>query len=71
MKMPIRLRPKPRQPEWKVNEDPAVLDDMYDRFIGRAGAAAKGQVEVESTKGRDLLPEEIKVRNEIPQDAQS
>lgn len=63
MKMPIRLRPKPRQPEWKVNEDPAVLDDMYDRFIGRAGGAAKGQVEVESTKGRDLLPEEIKVRH--------
>lgn len=61
MKMPIRLRPVAKQPEWKVNEDPAVLDEMLDSFIGRAGTAAKGQVEVEGTRGRDLLPEEIKV----------
>ena len=61
MQMPIRLRPQPKQPEWRVNDQPEVLDEMYDRFIGRAGESAKGQDEVESTRGRDLLPEEIKV----------
>ncbi len=33
---------------------------MYDRFMGRVGEAFKG--EVESTQGRDILPEEIKAR---------
>ncbi len=61
MKMHIRLRPKPKQPEWRVNEKPEPVDEMYDRFVGRAGEAAKGQVELEGTRGRDLLPEEIKV----------
>ena len=61
MKMPYRLRPTPNQTEWRVNEDPKVLDEMYDRFVGSAGEAAKGQTELESTKGKDLLPEEVKV----------
>lgn len=59
MRMPVRLRPLPKQPEWKVNKDPKLLDEMYDRFVGRAGEAAKDQVQ--STRGRDLLPEEVKV----------
>ncbi|KAK3645235.1 hypothetical protein LTR56_009287 [Elasticomyces elasticus] len=58
--MAFRLRPRPKQTEWRVNEDPAALDEMYDAFVGRAGEAAKGQTGVESTKGRDLLPEEVK-----------
>lgn len=58
--MPHRARPAPKQPEWKVNVEDQPVNEMYDRFIGRAGEAAKGQVE--STRGRDLLPEEIKVR---------
>ena len=53
MKMPFRLRPMPKQPEWRVNDQPGPLDEMYDRFI----AIGKG----ESTRGRDMLPEEIKV----------
>lgn len=61
MQMPIRLRPRPKQSPWRVNEDPELLDEMYDRFVGRAGEAAKGQAGVESTRGRDLLPEEVKV----------
>ncbi|KAL8388132.1 hypothetical protein RB595_009433 [Gaeumannomyces hyphopodioides] len=31
---------------WKINEDPAVLDEFYDRFLGR--------------NGHKLLPEELK-----------
>ncbi|KAK1055876.1 hypothetical protein LTR74_015363 [Friedmanniomyces endolithicus] len=60
MKMAFRLRPRPNQPEWKVNDQQAPLDEMYDSFVGQAGEAAKGQTGVESTKGRDLLPEEVK-----------
>ena len=59
MKMPIRLRPSPKQPEWKVNTRQETLDEMYDRFIGQAGKAARDQGE--NVRGRDLLPEEIKV----------
>lgn len=33
-------------PVWKVNEDPVVLDEFYDRFLGRGG--------------HKLLPEELK-----------
>ncbi len=62
MKMAFRLRPRPNQPEWKVNDQQAPLDEMYDSFLGHAGEAAQGQTGVESTKGRDLLPEEVKVR---------
>ncbi|KAK1068603.1 hypothetical protein LTR74_005474 [Friedmanniomyces endolithicus] len=58
--MAFRLRPRPNQPEWKVNDQQAPLDEMYDSFVGHAGEAAKGQTGVESTKGRDLLPEEVK-----------
>lgn len=40
-------RPKvPHRSGWSVNEDPAKLDDFYERFLGRHGAR--------------LLPEEIK-----------
>ena len=61
MKMPYRVRPLPNQTAWRVNEDPKVLDEVYDKFVGSAGEAAKGQAGVESTKGRGLLPEEVKV----------
>ncbi|KAK3704649.1 hypothetical protein LTR37_013748 [Vermiconidia calcicola] len=56
--MPFRLREEPKQPVWKVNTREEPLNDMYDRFIGRAGEVLKGQGE--STRGRDLLPEEVK-----------
>ncbi|KKA26909.1 hypothetical protein TD95_002125 [Thielaviopsis punctulata] len=36
----------PRRSEWRVNEDPEVLDSMYTRLLGRDGAR--------------MLPEEIK-----------
>jgi len=55
MKAPIRLRPQPRQPEWKVNDKVEPVDEMYDKFIGRIGG---------STKGKDMLPEEVKVHHE-------
>ncbi|EMC94225.1 hypothetical protein BAUCODRAFT_74525 [Baudoinia panamericana UAMH 10762] len=60
MRMAFRLRPVPKQPVWKVNDDPELLDEMYDAFVGRVGDAAKGQEGLQSTSGRDLLPEEIK-----------
>ena len=49
----------PRQPIWKVNDQQQPVDEMYDRFMGRTGEVVKDQVE--STMGRDLLPDEIKV----------
>lgn len=60
MKMPYRLRPLPKQPVWKVNDRQDLLDEMYDKLFGRIGEMAKGQPGVTSTRGRDLLPEEIK-----------
>lgn len=56
MRAPIRMRPMPQQPAWKVNDDPEVLDDVMDRFIGRASGP--------TVKGRDVLPEELKVRSD-------
>lgn len=52
MQMPFRLRPMPNQPVWKVNDSVELVDSAYDRFIGQA--AGRG------TKGKDVLPEEIK-----------
>ncbi|KAL2111279.1 hypothetical protein VUR80DRAFT_10346 [Thermomyces stellatus] len=47
-KAPFSLsRPKdPRRSEWKVNDDPAVLDRFYEGFLG--------------PKGPEMLPEELK-----------
>ncbi|KAK4544211.1 hypothetical protein LTR36_004421 [Oleoguttula mirabilis] len=59
MKMPFRLRPQPKGPVWRVNEELEPLDAMYDRFVDRVGEAAKGQG-LAGTKGRDMLPEEVK-----------
>lgn len=53
----------PKQPVFKVNEKPEVLDEMYDRFVGRAGEAAAKEQGLEGSRGRDMLPEEVKVRN--------
>ena len=64
--MPFRVRPDTRQPVWRVNDKMEPLDEMYDRFIGRAGDAAKGQEGVQGTKGSELLPEEVKVRAAKP-----
>jgi large subunit ribosomal protein L15 len=60
MKMPYRLRPEPKQPVWRVNTQQEPVDEMYDRFLGRVGETIKDQ-ELQSTRGSDLLPEEIKV----------
>lgn len=53
MQMPFRLRPQPSQPVWKVNDQVDLVDDAFDKFVGQAGG--KG------TRGREVLPEEIKV----------
>jgi large subunit ribosomal protein L15 len=58
MKMPFRLRPEPKQPVWKVNEEVELVDEAFDKFVGQAGG--KG------ARGSELLPEEIKVCREIP-----
>ncbi|KAL1981910.1 hypothetical protein VTN96DRAFT_2039 [Rasamsonia emersonii] len=36
-KAPFRLRYNPNRPEFPVNEDPAVLDQFYIRFLGNGG----------------------------------
>ena len=54
MRMPFRLRPQPSQPLWKVNEQMELVDDTFDKFVGQAGGRG--------TRGREVLPEEIKVR---------
>nr|POE87326.1 hypothetical protein CFP56_29915 [Quercus suber] len=53
MRMPLRLRPEPKGPVWKVNTEQAPVDDMYDKFFAKAGGR---------THGRAVLPDEIKVR---------
>lgn len=40
MKMPIRLRPQPKQPVWNVNSNQERLDHAYDLFLGKDGSAA-------------------------------
>lgn len=54
MRMPFRLRPEPSQPLWKVNEQMELVDDAFDKFVGTAAGRGK--------RGREVLPEEIKVR---------
>lgn len=56
MQMPFRLRPQPSQPVWKVNDQVDLVDEAFDKFVGQAGG--KG------TRGREVLPEEIKVSRE-------
>ena len=53
MKMPVRVRPLPNQPVWRVNEDPQLLDAMYDKILGTLSS---------STKGSEMLDAETKVR---------
>ena len=53
MQMPFRLRPQPNQPVWKVNEQVELVDEAFDKFVGQAGGRGK--------RGREVLPEEIKV----------
>ena len=65
MAMPVRLRPKPNQPLWRVNTRQEPLDEMYDRFVGRVGEAAKGQDGLVGTRGRELLGEDVKVRRNV------
>jgi large subunit ribosomal protein L15 len=55
MRMPFRLRPQPSQPLWKVNDQMELVDDAFDKFVGQAGGRGK--------RGREVLPEEIKVRD--------
>lgn len=38
---------------WKVNEQVELVDEAFDKFVGQAGG--KG------SRGREVLPEEIKV----------
>jgi large subunit ribosomal protein L15 len=62
MKMPFRVRPrKEGVPMWRVNNKPEPVDEMYDRFVGRVGEAARGQEGLKGTRGRELLDEEVKV----------
>jgi large subunit ribosomal protein L15 len=35
--MPIRVRPRPRNQEWPVNDDPRKLDQALNRFLGEDG----------------------------------
>ncbi|KAM5444792.1 hypothetical protein MferCBS31731_000247 [Microsporum ferrugineum] len=37
MKAPVRLRESPNSTEFKVNSDPAVLDNFYLRMLGKDG----------------------------------
>lgn len=46
MAMPVRLRRAPQQPAFLVNEDPAALDDVYRKMLGK--------------DGDQILPEELK-----------
>lgn len=52
MRMPLRLRPQPRGPVWKVNTEQAPVDEMYDKFFVKTGGTADG---------RNVLSDEIKV----------
>lgn len=44
--MPVRTRPAPTQPVFEVNDKPEVLNDAYNRILGKGGDK--------------ILPEEIK-----------
>jgi large subunit ribosomal protein L15 len=35
--MPFRVRPKPKNNEWKCNDDPRILNAMYIRLLGEGG----------------------------------
>lgn len=37
MMAPFRVRPRPRGPEFKVNEDPHRLDEAFTRMLGAGG----------------------------------
>lgn len=37
MVAPFRVRPKPRGPDFKVNDDPRRLDDAFSRMLGPGG----------------------------------
>ena len=37
MAAPFRIRPPPRGPVFKVNEDPHRLDEVYVRILGPGG----------------------------------
>jgi large subunit ribosomal protein L15 len=37
MVAPFRVRPKPRGPDFKVNDDPRRLDEAYTRMLGPGG----------------------------------
>lgn len=52
MKMPIRLRPRPKGPVWRVNASEEVLDRAFDEFVGHVGGRMKGS---------ELLDAETKV----------
>lgn len=59
MQMPFRLRPQPAGPVWRVNEKVELVDEAFDKFIGKGA------------KGREVLPEEIKVRRIMSLQAQT
>lgn len=63
--MPIRIRPLPSgQPRWSVNDKDEPVNAAFDKFVGdAAGSSVAGQpgMEGRSTKGSEILDEEIKV----------
>ncbi|CAK4017745.1 related to RNase III domain [Lecanosticta acicola] len=50
--MPYRLRPVPKQPTWKANEDDEKLYAMYDRLLDKIGPPEQ--------LGRELLDEDTR-----------
>lgn len=65
MKMPVRLRPEPRQPAWRVNTDESKLDAAYDRFLGSVGGRKKGSELLDSeTKVSPVLSAPIPMRSQ-------
>ncbi|KAK6442030.1 hypothetical protein LTR95_001742 [Oleoguttula sp. CCFEE 5521] len=52
MRMPQRIRPQPKQPMWKVNDEAEPLDAAFDKFIGNAAGR--------DVRGREALDEEVK-----------
>lgn len=46
MTMPVRSRPRPKGPTFKVNNDPQRLDQMYSTFLGPSNPGTQLSEEV-------------------------
>ncbi|KAK6440762.1 hypothetical protein LTR95_003012 [Oleoguttula sp. CCFEE 5521] len=52
MRMPQRIRPQPKQPIWRINDEAEPVDAAFDKLIGNAAGR--------DVRGREVLDEEIK-----------